>query len=104
MATSSRLTPHMNARVARMRLLLIHLGLLLLAQALFAYLTVTRIPSHATYAAYASAASGRPTTITTPNAADTFLIPYSARTTPSLTGYFRGINLFGAWQSAWGQP
>ena len=77
---------------------MIHFGLLLLAQALFAYLSVTRNPSHA---AYASAASGRSSNITTPNAADTFLIPYPARTTPSLTGYFRGVNLFGAWQSVW---
>lgn len=93
--------PHAQARTARMRLLLIHLGLLLLAQAVFAYLSFTRIPPRATYA---TIASGRSSNITTPNAADTFLLPYPARTTPSLTGYFRGVNLFGAWQSAWGQP
>src|SRR5690349_21596936 len=97
-ATSTR--PHPQAgTTARIRLLLIHLGLLLLAQALFAYLSVARTPSHA---ASASAASGRTSNVMTPNAADTFLIPYPARTTPSLTGYFRGVNLFGAWQSAWG--
>src|SRR5689334_17384124 len=98
--TSTPWDPHPRARTtARIRLLLIHLGLLLLAQALFAYLSVTRFPAHA---AYASTASGQPSAITTPNAADTFLLPYPARTTPSLTGYFRGVNLFGPWQSAWG--
>src|SRR5689334_1005837 len=94
-ARSTWLDPHAQASTARIRLLLIHLGLLLLAQALFAYLSVSRIPSHAVYAS-------PPSTITTPNAADTFLLPYPARTTPSLSGYFRGVNLFGPWQSAWG--
>src|SRR5690242_9069845 len=82
-ATSTQLDPHTSDRTtARIRLLMIHFGLLLLAQALFAYLSVTRNPSHV---AYTSAASSRATFITTPNAADTFLIPYPARTRASLT-------------------
>src|SRR6478672_1347157 len=98
--TSTQLDPHTPARTtARIHLLMIHFGLLLLAQAVFAYLSIPRIPSHA---AAASAASSRLSNITTPNAADTFLIPYPARTTPSVSGYFRGVNIFGAWQSAWG--
>lgn len=94
-ATPTRLRSHSQARTtARIRFLMIHLGLLLLAQAVFAYLSITRMPSHA---ASASAASGGTSNIMTPSAADTFLIPYPARTTPSPTGYFRGVNLFGAW-------
>ena len=38
------------------------------------------------------------------NASDALLSPIPAPISVAMAGYFRGVNLFGAWQSAWGEP
>ena len=96
----------MRKRGARTGLVLLLLSVLLLVQVALASPPFAATPSAV---AHANAAPSYSTMLTPANAAalnasDALLLPVPAPVSVALAGYFRGVNLFGPWQSAWGEP
>ena len=96
----------MPKRVARTGLVLLLLGVFLLVQVAFASPPFAATPSAVAYANSAPSypAMLTPANLAALNASDALLFPIPAPISVAMAGYFRGVNLFGAWQSAWGEP
>ena len=96
----------MRKRVARAGLVLLLLSVLLLVQVAFASSPFAVTPSAVAHANSAPSYQSMLTPLNAAalNASDALLLPVPAPISVAMAGYFRGVNLFGAWQSAWGDP